>query len=61
MTANKLPASILPLTVIKRKIIVSPAQVIHLCTFPSQKKAEHYEITDGWSPDTGSYGVNLSA
>ena len=38
MTANKLPASILPLTVIKKKIVVSPTQVIHLCTSPSQKK-----------------------
>ena len=38
MTANKLPASILPLTVIKRKIILSPAPVIHFCSLPPQKK-----------------------
>ena len=43
MTANKLPASILPLTVIKRKIILSPTHVIHLCSLPPQKKEEHYK------------------
>ena len=37
MTANKLPASILPLTVIKGKIVVSPTQVRHLCSLPPQK------------------------
>ena len=62
MTAYKLPASILPLTVIKGKIVVSPTQVIHLCSLPPQKKnnnkEEHYQITD-WSLDKYSYGVNM--
>ena len=41
MTANKLPASILPLTVIKRKIIISICYTGHISllrSLPPQKK-----------------------
>ena len=60
MTASKLPASILPLTVIKKKIILSPAPVIHFCSLPPQKKKSITKSLTGVMTYVYSYGVNMS-